>query len=172
MIQIIFHALGGQGAKSAADILAETAFSEGKEIQAFPDYGPERRRAPIRAYVRISEKKITTHEPIIKPDYTVIIDPSMISKERMEGICIVNSAETAEAIRKKTGFKGELHVLNADAIINFANLPMLAAFIKISKAVKFETVLKQTEALFGKKMGAEKMKQMTDAMKKAYEMTK
>lgn len=172
MIQIIFHALGGQGAKSAADILAEAAFSEGKEIQAFPDYGPERRRAPIRAYVRISEKKILTHEPIIKPDYTVIIDPSMISKDRMSGICIVNSAQTAESIGKQTGYKGEIHVLNADAITSFANLPMLAAFVKVSKSVKLETVLKQTETLFGKKMGAEKMKQTIDAMKKAYEMTK
>jgi pyruvate ferredoxin oxidoreductase gamma subunit len=172
VIQIIFHALGGQGAKSAADILAEAAFSEGKEIQAFPDYGPERRRAPIRAYVRISDKKILTHEPIIKPDYTVIIDPSMISKERMEGICIVNTSESAEAVGKRTGYRGTIHVLDANMISSFANLPMLAAFAKVSKAVKFETVLKQTEALFGKKMGAEKMKQTIDAMKKAYEMTK
>lgn len=172
MIQIIFHALGGQGAKSAADILAEAAFSEGKEIQAFPDYGPERRRAPIRAYVRISDKKILTHEPIIRPDYTVIIDPSMISKERMSGICIVNSAETAEAVGKRTGYKGEIHVLNADKITSFANLPMLAAFVKISKAAKLETVLKQTEALFGKKMNPEKMKQTTDMMKKAYDLVK
>ena len=172
MIQIVFHALGGQGAKSAADILADAAFSEGKEIQAFPDYGPERRRAPIRAYVRISEKKILTHEPIVKPDYTIIIDSGLAVKERMAGICIINSAQTAESIRKQTGYKGEMHILDANKIIAFANLPMLAAFIKISKAVKFETVLKQTEALFGKKMGAEKMKQTTDAMKKAYEMTK
>lgn len=172
MIQIIFHALGGQGAKSAADILAEAAFAEGKEIQAFPDYGPERRRAPIRAYVRISDKKILTHEPIIRPDYTVIIDPSMVSKDRMSGICVVNSSETADAIKKKTGYKGEVHVLDANKISGFANLPMLAAFVKISKTVKLETVLKQTEVLFGRKMNAERLKQTVDPMKKAYEMAK
>ncbi|MEM5814734.1 MAG: 2-oxoacid:acceptor oxidoreductase family protein [Candidatus Aenigmatarchaeota archaeon] len=172
MIQIIFHALGGQGAKSAAEILAEAAFLEGKEIQAFPEYGPERRGTPVRAFVRISDRKITTHEPIVKPDYSIIIDPSLITKERMSGVCIVNSAETVDSIKKKTGYKGQMHVLDAGKIIAFANLPMLAAFVKVSDAVRLESVLKQTEALFGRKMGPEKMNQTIDAMKRAYETVK
>lgn len=172
MIQVVFQGLGGQGAKSAAEILAEAAFFEGKEIQAFPEFGPERRGTPIKAYVRISDKKITTHEPITRPDYTIIIDSGLAVKERMAGICIINSAQTAESIRKQTGYKGEMHILDASSIINFANLPMLAAFVKVSGAVKLESVLKQTEELFGPKMGAEKLKQTLEAMKKAYEMVK
>jgi pyruvate ferredoxin oxidoreductase gamma subunit len=172
MIQVVFQGLGGQGAKSAAEILAEAAFLEGKEIQAFPEFGPERRGSPIKAYVRIADKKITTHEPIVKPDYTVIIDSSLAVKERMAGVCIINSAEPSESIRKQTGYKGEIHILDANKIIAFANLPMLAAFVKVSKAVKLESVIKRTENLFGEKMGAEKLKQTIDAMKKAYELVK
>ena len=172
LIQIIFHALGGQGAKSAAEILAQAAFLEGKEIQAFPEFGPERRGTPIRAFVRMDGKKITTHEPITNPDYTVIIEPSLAVKERMAGVCIVNSAETADTIKKRTKYKGEIRILNAAKLGAFANLPMLAAFVKVSKCVKMETVLKETEKLFGEKMGKEKLRQATDLMKKAYDSVK
>ena len=127
MIQVVFHALGGQGAKSAAHVLALSAFSEGKEIQAFPEFGPERRGTPVRAFVRISEKKLTIHEPVISPDYSIIIDPSLITADRMKGICVVNSQESANEIRRKTGFTGQLHVLDASKAGPYANLPMLAA---------------------------------------------
>jgi len=162
MIQVVFHALGGQGAKSAAHVLAEAAFSEGKEIQAFPEFGPERRGTPVRAFVRISESRITTHEPVTEPDYSVIIDPSMITADRMKGTCIVNSTESIDEIRKNTGFKGPLHVLDALKVSQYANLPMLAAFVKVSGVVRIGSVIKHAEEMFG-----DKAKQSIDAIKKA-----
>ena len=167
MIQVVFHALGGQGAKSAAHVLAEAAFSEGKEIQAFPEFGPERRGTPVRAFVRISENKITTHEPVTAPDYSIIIDSSLITADRMKGICVVNSTESADEIRKKTGFKGQLHVLDVSKVSAYANLPMLAAFVKVSGVVRIGSVIKHAEELFG-----EKAKQSIDAIKRAEGMVK
>ena len=172
MIQIIFHGLGGQGAKSAAQILAEAASEEGKEIQAFPEFGPERRGTPVKAFVRISDKKITTYEPIVNPDYTVIIEPSLITKERMEGTVIANSEEKVEEIMKETGFKGKIHVIDANALGVIPNLPMLAALVKISNTVKIETVIKRIEKIFLKKLGKEKTEQNVEAVKKAFEMVK
>lgn len=170
MEQIIFHGLGGQGAKSAAQILAEAASEEGKEIQAFPEFGPERRGAPVRAFVRISERKITTHEPIVNPDYTVIIDSSLISRERMKGTVIANSKESAEQIAERTGFKGKVHVIDASALGVIPNLPMLGALVKVSGIAKLETVLSRIEKLFLRKLGKEKTEQNIEAVKKAYEM--
>ena len=172
MIQIIFHGLGGQGAKSAAQILAEAASEEGKEIQAFPEFGPERRGTPVRAFVRISDKKITTHEPIVNPDYTVIIEPSLIKSERMWGTVIANSMETSEEISKKTGFEGKIHAINASELGKVPNLPMLGALIKVSGIVKLETVIKKVEKIFLRKLGEEKTKEIVDGMKKAHEMMK
>ena len=53
-IEIRWHGRGGQGAKTAALLLADVAFKTGKYVQGFPEYGPERMGAPITAYNRIS----------------------------------------------------------------------------------------------------------------------
>jgi len=67
LLEIRWHGRGGQGAKTAAQFLAEAALGLGKSIQAFPEYGPERAGAPIRAYTRISDKPITIHSPVTNP---------------------------------------------------------------------------------------------------------
>src|SRR5512133_2510001 len=93
LIEIIFYARGGQGAKSAAEIMAQAAVSEGKFVQAFPSFGPERSGAPTETYLRISEKEIRTHEPIIEPDVVVVLDESLLQSEKNNAdIWIINSA--------------------------------------------------------------------------------
>ncbi len=78
MIEIRFHGRGGQGAVKASDILAIAAFKEGKEVQAFPFFGVERRGAPVTAFTRISDKEIRSHCYIYEPDVLVVLDPSLI----------------------------------------------------------------------------------------------
>ncbi|MCD4718012.1 MAG: 2-oxoacid:acceptor oxidoreductase family protein, partial [Desulfobacterales bacterium] len=68
MIEIRFHGRGGQGAVTAAEILAKAAISEGKYAQGFPNFGAERRGAPVMAFLRISEKPIYIRERIDTPD--------------------------------------------------------------------------------------------------------
>ena len=59
-IEIRWHGRGGQGAKTAALLLADVAFKTGKHVQGFPEYGPERMGAPITAYNRISSDIIVS----------------------------------------------------------------------------------------------------------------
>lgn len=78
MVEIRFHGRGGQGAVKASDILAMAAFAEGKEVQAFPFFGVERRGAPVTAFTRISDQEIRIHCYIYEPDVLVVLDPTLI----------------------------------------------------------------------------------------------
>ena len=77
-VEIRWHGRGGQGAKTAALLLADVAFQTGKYVQGFPEYGPERMGAPITAYNRISASPITVHSNIYEPDYVVVVDESLL----------------------------------------------------------------------------------------------
>ena len=72
--EIVIHGRGGQGAKTTAELLAQAAVFDGKSIQAFPEFGPERSGAPVRTFVRISDEKILTHQPVIDPDCVLVFD--------------------------------------------------------------------------------------------------
>ena len=78
MVEIRFHGRGGQGSVKASDILAMAAFAEGKEVQAFPFFGVERRGAPVTAFTRISDEEIRIHCYIYEPDVLVVLDPTLI----------------------------------------------------------------------------------------------
>ena len=78
IVEIRWHGRGGQGAKTACLLLADAAFSSGKYVQGFPEYGPERMGAPITAYNRISDTRCTVHSNIYDPDYVVVVDESLI----------------------------------------------------------------------------------------------
>jgi 2-oxoacid:acceptor oxidoreductase gamma subunit (pyruvate/2-ketoisovalerate family) len=78
MVEIRFHGRGGQGAVKASDILAIAAFAEGKQVQAFPFFGVERRGAPVTAFTRISDEEIRIHSYIYEPDVLVVLDPTLI----------------------------------------------------------------------------------------------
>ena len=79
-VEIRWHGRGGQGAKTAALLLADVAFKTGKYVQGFPEYGPERMGAPITAYNRISDEPITVHSNIYEPDYVGVVDESLLEQ--------------------------------------------------------------------------------------------
>jgi pyruvate ferredoxin oxidoreductase gamma subunit len=78
MREIRWHARAGQGAKSASQLYATALLHEGRSVQAFPEYGPERRGAPLRAYTRIDDKPIRRHDAITHPDVVVVLEPSLL----------------------------------------------------------------------------------------------
>ena len=78
MMEIRWHARGGQGAKTAATLVAMVALEEGKYSQGFPEYGPERMGAPVKGYTRISDKPISVHCNIDEPDVEVVLDVSLL----------------------------------------------------------------------------------------------
>lgn len=78
MKEIRWHARAGQGAKTAAQLLAVALLREGKSVQAFPEYGPERRGAPMRAYTRYDDRPIRRHDSVEDPDAVVVLEPSLV----------------------------------------------------------------------------------------------
>lgn len=178
--EIRWHGRGGQGAKTAAEFLAEAALDSGKYIQAFPEYGPERAGAPIHAYTRISEKVINIHSGVTNPEVVVVIDPTLLTSEVLEGlsengILIVNSPESPSEIRKRLGYKGG-KVASVDATrialetvkLPMPNTPMLGALIKVMPVVSLEALEEKIKDKFLKKIGEEKTKANIEAMKRAY----
>ena len=163
MIEIRWHGRGGQGAKTAALLLAEVAFKIGKNAQGFPEYGPERMGAPITAYDRISDTPIRVHSNIYDPDYVVAVDESLIESIdvtaglKEDGAIIVNTqrdkAEVEAEIRQK-GYFGRVYTIDARHISihtlgrYFPNSPMLAAVVKVSGFIDEDVFLENMEASY------------------------
>lgn len=162
LVEIRWHGRGGQGAKTASLLLADAAFNTGKYIQGFPEYGPERMGAPITAYNRISDERISIHSNIYEPDYVVVVDESLISSIdvtsglKESGAIIVNTEKTPDEVRKHLkGYGGKVCTINARQISeetlgkNFPNTPMLGAVVRVAEIMepqKFMEDMKQSFA--------------------------
>jgi len=184
MIEIRWHGRGGQGAKTAAQFLAEATLDTGKYIQAFPEYGPERAGAPIRTYNRISTQPISLHCGVTNPGYVVVIDPTLLNPAVVEGLSdkgmlLVNTSESVDSVRQKTGFKeGRVATVDATKISldtlgkPMPNMPMLGALLKIAPLVELDALYEKLKAKFLKKIGEEKTKANIAGIKRAYEKVK
>jgi len=181
IFEVRWHGRGGQGAKTAAQFLAEAALDAGKFIQAFPEYGPERAGAPIKAYTRISETPINIHSGVTNPEIVVVIDPTLLDSVGVtdgldkDGVLIVNTTQTPEEIRKKTGFKsGRVATCDATKIaletlgLPMPNTPMLGALLKVEQIVPIKKVEDQVRHKFSKKIGPEKTEANIKAINRAY----
>ena len=160
-LEIRWHGRGGQGAKTAALLLAEVAFKTGKNAQGFPEYGAERMGAPITAYDRISDKPIRVHSNIYDPQFVVVVDETLIeivdvtAGLREDGAIIINTAKSKEEIIPHLrGYKGKVYTIDARQIAmdtlgkNFPNTPMLAAIVKVTGVIDDETFLNEMEGSF------------------------
>ena len=160
-VEIRWHGRGGQGAKTACLLLAEAAFSSGKYVQGFPEYGPERMGAPITAYNRISDVECKVHSNIYTPDHVVVVDETLLNSVdvlkglKEGGILIINSKKTASEIRKEIpDFDGPVCVVDAERIStetlgrNFPNTPMLAAVVKASGVLDTEQFISDMRKSF------------------------
>ncbi|MEM2568110.1 MAG: 2-oxoacid:acceptor oxidoreductase family protein, partial [Candidatus Bathyarchaeia archaeon] len=78
VIEVRWHGRGGQGAWTASELLARAAVYEGKYIQSFPEFGPERMGAPVSAFTRISTEPIRIHCAVYNPDVVVVLDPTLL----------------------------------------------------------------------------------------------
>ncbi|MFH1666763.1 MAG: 2-oxoacid:acceptor oxidoreductase family protein [Elusimicrobiota bacterium] len=182
IIEIRLHGRGGQGAKTAADLLALTALEAGKHIQSFPEYGPERAGAPIKAFVRISDKPIGLHCSVVNPDIVAVIDPTLLRINppvteglTNEGILLVNTDESPADVRKKLNFKeGTVYTVDATKIaleetgISLPNTPMLGAIIKATGIVTVDDLKNQVKKKLGKKLSPEKLEGNFRAIDRAY----
>lgn len=161
VVEIRWHGRGGQGAKTASLLLADAAFNTGKYVQGFPEYGPERMGAPITAYNRISDQKITVHSNIYEPDYVVVIDDTLLKSVnvtagiKQNGAIIINTTKTPEEIRPLlNGYTGKVCTIDAKTISvetlgkYFPNTPMLGAVVKVGKIMDEQQFVKDMEDAF------------------------
>ena len=157
-IEIRWHGRGGQGAKTAALLLADVAFSTGMHVQGFPEYGPERMGAPITAYDRISDNPIRVHSNIYEPDFVVVVDETLLHTVdvsnglKEDGAILINTLkDKEEIIPLLNGYKGKVFIINARKVCMetlgayFPNTPMLAAIVKVSGLMEEEVFLQEME---------------------------
>ena len=167
LTEIRWHGRGGQGAKTAALLLADVAFQTGKYVQGFPEYGPERMGAPITAYNRISDTPIRVHSNIYDPQYVVVVDESLLETVdvtkglRKDGAILVNTQRTKEEIVPHLkGYEGKLYILDAHKVSMatlgkyFPNTPLLAGIVKVAGIMEEETFLKEMRASFQHKFAS------------------
>lgn len=181
-IEIRWHGRGGQGAKTAALLLADVAFKTGANVQGFPEYGPERMGAPITAYNRISREVIRVHSNIYTPDLVVVVDETLLESVdvtaglKENGALIVNTAKTAEEIRPHLkGYKGNVYTVDGRKISvealgkYFPNSPMLAAAVAVSGVMDWDSFIHEMRASYMHKFA--KKPEVIDGNMKALSMT-
>jgi len=185
LVEIRWHGRGGQGAVTAAKIFAEAALAEGKYIQAFPEYGPERMGAPVKVFDRLSDKSINLHSQVYNPSVVVVIDPTLIRGANVteglteDGTMIVNSPKSPQDIKKDLGLKTQkVYTVDATRISLetvgkfMPNTPMLGALVKSTGLLSLEKVLEEVKKMFGGKLKEEIMQSNLDAIRRAYEEVK
>jgi pyruvate ferredoxin oxidoreductase gamma subunit len=133
MTEIRWHARAGQGAKTAAQILALALLRTGKGVQAFPEYGPERRGAPLRAYTRVADHPIRRHDSVTDPDVVVVLEPSLVHEAGVEeglapdGYVVFNGDEAPPELDEVDVRCVPAHRLAAKLGSDFVNMVMLGA---------------------------------------------
>jgi pyruvate ferredoxin oxidoreductase gamma subunit len=180
--EIIFFARAGQGAKTAAEIVAQAALKESKFVQAFPYFGPERSGAPTKAYVRISNDPIRQHEPVTDPDLVVVLDETLLASQDVSKnldhneSLIINTKRSREEIRKELShFQGSVHAIDALSIaLDITGAPavnsvILGKLVNVSEAVKLESVISEFKKLFEKKIGKELTEKNVRAIEEGYD---
>jgi len=167
--EIRWHGRGGQGVVTAGKLVADAALEAGLYFQAFPDYGPERMGAPIRAFTRLSESPIYVHSQIAEPDIVIVLDPTVMGAVnvveglRENGVLLVNTAASPGEIRGQVGFHtGRVLTVDASAIAmkhfgrDLTNTPMVGAFARATGLFTLAVLEDEIHHKFDRKL-SEKM---------------
>ena len=181
-IEIRWHGRGGQGAKTAALLLADVCFKTGAYVQGFPEYGPERMGAPITAFNRISDKEIRVHSNIYSPDLVIVVDESLLNSVdvtaglKEDGAIIVNTDRSVSDIKPLLkGYGGKIYTVDARSISvealgkYFPNSPMLAAAVAVSNVMEKDEFIKEMRASYEHKFA--KKPEVIDGNMKALTLT-
>lgn len=185
MIEVRWHARAGQGAVTAAKVLADTALEEGKYVQASPEYGPERMGAPLRAFNRISDRPIRIFSQVTNPGVVIVLDPTLLGMVDVtegtpdDAVIVINTPESPADVRKRLKIQGRrLFTVDATRISldtlgrAFPNTPMMGALVKATGILKLESVLSEIEETLGKKFSQKIVEGNLESVRRAYEEVK
>jgi pyruvate ferredoxin oxidoreductase gamma subunit len=182
LTEIRWHGRGGQGAVTAAKMVAELALGEGKYFQAFPEYGPERSGAPIVAFTRVSDEPIQVYAGVENPQIVIVLDSSLLGVVDVckgapdDAIVLVNSEKAPADLRKQYSLKG--HRLFTVAATRIAvetikrpipNTPMVGALTRITGLFPVDDVVEFLEHEFGKKFPPKVVEGNINAIRRSYE---
>ncbi len=180
LTEIRWHGRGGQGVVTAGKLLAETAMGMGQYFQAFPDFGPERMGAPIRAFTRLSSQPITIHSQIETPDVVLVLDPTLLETVpvteglKPDGTLLVNTSMSPAQVRQATGLTtGTVCTVDASHIAieeigrDITNTPMLGAFARATGIMAIEDLTRQLRAWFSKRISPDMVQANVAALVRA-----
>ncbi|MEM1586479.1 MAG: 2-oxoacid:acceptor oxidoreductase family protein [Candidatus Bathyarchaeia archaeon] len=178
LIEIRWHGRGGQGIVTVSRLLAQAALLDGKYVQSFPEFGPERRGAPVTGYTRISDEQILVHSQIYNPNIVVIVDPTLIGKPDIirglspKGLIVAHSERSPGELKKILGADGmSVYTVNAMRIAlevlgrPIYNTAMLGALLKASPLVTMDSMIKVMRERFPGAVGEKNIA----VIKRAYE---
>jgi len=179
MLEIRIHGRGGQGSVTAAQLLAISAFHDGKMSQAFPRFGVERRGAPVEAFCRIDDSMINVRSQVYTPDLLLVLEPSLLEAVDVtaglkEGADII--VNTSQPITDKKYDKFKVHCVDASKVAleifkaNIVNTAILGAFSKVTGVVTVGAINKAIQERFAGKPQVIDMNK--DAVKRVYDEVK
>jgi 2-oxoacid:acceptor oxidoreductase gamma subunit (pyruvate/2-ketoisovalerate family) len=175
-----WHGRGGQGAWTASELLARAAIHEGKYIQSFPEFGPERMGAPVKAYTRISDEPIRLHSAVYHPDLAIVMDPTLLATVPVteglgkDGILIINTTKDPNTIKAELNMKqGTVWTVPATEIAmrilgrGITNTAMLGVVARATAAVKMESIEKAVNDRFPEQLAEKNIGVIKEAYKEA-----
>jgi pyruvate ferredoxin oxidoreductase gamma subunit len=185
LTEIRWHGRGGQGAKTASQLVADAALEEDMYIQAFAEYGPERMGAPIQSFTRLSKNPIKIHCHAQSPDVVIVLDPTLISSEdvtsgmKENGILLINTDKSPSEIRNQLSETAiKVYTVDASGIAQatigrpIPNTPMIGALTKITGLIKIEKLKGGLRKKFSGKFKDEIVEGNIKAVERAYEEVK
>jgi 2-oxoacid:acceptor oxidoreductase gamma subunit (pyruvate/2-ketoisovalerate family) len=181
MVEFRWHGRGGQGAWTASELLARTALDEGKYIQSFPEFGPERMGAPVTAFTRISTEPIRLHCAIYEPDVVIVLDNTLLKSvpvtsglNRNEDALIINSPEEPSVLKKNLCVtKGKVWTVPATEIAlrilgaPITNTALLGVVAKATEIVTLEGIEKTLKGRFRPDLAEKNFAVINEAYKEA-----
>lgn len=182
LTEIRWHARAGQGAVTAAKLVADTALLQGAYIQAMPEYGPERTGAPLKAYTRICSDPIEVHNNITNPGIVIVLDDTLLDSEDVtvgmlaDGAVILNTTMTVAEAREKLGVADTVKVAVVDATgiamdtikRDMPNTPIVGALAAVTGVVPLDKVEERLVITFGKKFSQEMIDANIESVNRAY----
>ncbi|MBI5183521.1 MAG: 2-oxoacid:acceptor oxidoreductase family protein [Nitrospinae bacterium] len=182
MLEMRWHGRAGQGIVTAAAVLAQVISKKGKYVQAYPEFGAEKRGAPVVAFNRVSNDPIRLHSHVKKPRIVLVVDPTLIKVVDIcegtedDAIIIVNTSKDPTAVREKAGIRGrKICTLDASRISEeelgrpIPNMPMLGAFMKVTGMYKVDDLTSTIFELLEKRFSPKVVEENIRAIRRGFE---